>query len=131
VRRAKATPILVVPPNSGDFNGARVVDLHKQYAVAVRHAAAASGVACLDLHARSIALFEKLGREKTLKGLFMWFPAGAYPNYPEGKKDTWHYSENGAKQLAEFIAEELRSQHHPLAHYLLRQNTSQASPPEP
>jgi lysophospholipase L1-like esterase len=118
VRRAEAVPVLVVPPNSGDFNGARVVDLHKQYAVAVRNVASATSVCCLDLQARSIALFEKLGREETLKTLFMWFPAGTYPNFPDGKKDTWHYSENGAKWLAELVAEELQSKHSPLARYL-------------
>ena len=118
VRRAEAVPVLVVPPNSGDFDGAKVIDLHKQYAVAVRNVASATGVCCIDLQARSIALFEKLGREETLKSLFMWFPAGTYPNYPDGKKDTWHYSENGAKRLAELVGEELQSKHSPLALYL-------------
>ena len=118
VRDAKAVPVLVVPPNSGDFNGSKVVDLHKKYAVAVRNVATITGAACIDLQARSIALYEKLGKEETLKTLFMWFPAGVYPKYPDGKKDTWHFSENGAKQLAELVAEELRSQHSPLERYL-------------
>ncbi len=118
VRAAKAEPVLVVPPNSGDFDGAKVIDLHKEYAVAVRKVAAATGACCVDLHARSIERYEKLGKEETLKTLFMWFPAGAYPNYPDGKKDTWHFSENGAKRLTEMIAEELRSKHSPLERYL-------------
>ena len=120
VRRARAVPVLVVPPNSGDFEGSKVLDLHKQYAVAVRQVAVATGAGCVDLQARSMALFERLGREETLKSIFMWFPAGDYPNYPVGKKDTWHFSENGAKRIAELVAEELQSQHSPLASYLLQ-----------
>ena len=127
VIRAKAVPVLVVPPNSGDFNGAKVADLHKKYAVMVRKMASATGVCCVDLQARSMALFEKLGREETLKDLFMWFPADVFTNYPEGKKDTWHFSENGATRMAELLAEELQNMHSPLAPYLLLQNFSQAS----
>ena len=125
VRAAKAVPVLVVPPNSGDFDGANVIDLHKKYAVAVRQVAAATNTYCIDLHARSMALYKKLGKEETLKTLFMWFPAGAYPNYPEGKKDTWHFSDGGARQLDEMIAEEIRSKHIPLEGYL-QKDTRQA-----
>jgi pectinesterase len=71
-------------------------------------------VPLLDLHARSIALCEKLGPEKT---------AELNPKKEDGTPDTTHLEEPGSTLFAELVIEELARSVPALAPYLRRAPT--------
>jgi lysophospholipase L1-like esterase len=54
-----------------------------------------------------MALYEQWGEEFSKK-LFMQLEPGEHPNYPEGKMDNTHFTELGARLIAEIVLKELR-----------------------
>jgi lysophospholipase L1-like esterase len=43
------------------------------------------------------------------KLLFVQLKPGEHPNYPEGKEDNTHFSELGARLIAQLVLKELKS----------------------
>lgn len=108
-RHAKAFPILLTPVNRRDFDDAgRIINTHGDYPEAMRELSVDKDVPLLDITKASKDLFEKLGIEKT-KEIFLWLEPGENKNYPDGVKDNTHFSEIGAKRIAELIVEEIKN----------------------
>lgn len=78
---------------------------HAAYSEAMRRAAKRMDVALIDLNASSEALVCKQG--EAAKAYYMNFPAGIYPNYPEGKNDNTHLRPEGALVFGGLIARAL------------------------
>ena len=108
VRTRKAVPVLITPVARRKFDTAgHVVETHEEYAGLVRKVAAARQVALIDLDKESQVLLQRLGVEGS-KVLFNYLEPGEHPNYPEGRKDDTHFSELGARKMAEIVLADIR-----------------------
>jgi hypothetical protein len=65
-----------------------------------------TGVPFIDLDEKSRQLLQQFG-EETSKLLFLQLQPGEHPNYPEGKIDNTHFSELGARKVAQIVLSEI------------------------
>ena len=54
-------------------------------------------------------LYQQFGVENS-KWLFLQLKPGEHPNYPEGKEDNTHFSELGARLIAQLVLAEIKQQ---------------------
>lgn len=107
-RTKKAIPILLTPVARRKFDErGKVVETHPLYSDAVREVAKQNKVPLIDLDKKSQELLQDLGPE-TSKYLFLQLEPGEHPNYPEGKDDNTHFSEWGARKIAQIVLAEMR-----------------------
>ncbi len=107
VRQKKGIPVLVSPVSRRNFNDSGgQVQTHPEYTPYVKQIAVANNVAYIDLDAKSRGLYEQFGPEHS-KWLFLQLQPGEHPNYPEGKIDNTHFSEFGARLIAQIMLKEL------------------------
>ncbi|MDB5201100.1 MAG: rhamnogalacturonan acetylesterase [Ferruginibacter sp.] len=111
----KATPVLITPVARRKFDSSgHIMETHAVYAQLVRNVAAAQQVALIDLDKLSQQLLEKMG-SKSSAYLFNHLLPGQHPNYPEGKEDDTHFSELGARKMAEIVLAEIQRQQLPVS----------------
>jgi lysophospholipase L1-like esterase len=107
-RSKKAIPVLITPVARRKFDSAgRIMGTHEVYSQIVRDVAKQLNVALIDLDKRSQALLQQFGPESS-KLLYNHLEAGENPNYPEGKIDDTHFSELGARKMAEIVLASVR-----------------------
>lgn len=110
VRARGGIPILVSPMERRGFDeNGKVRPSLADYAEATKQSAQALGVAFIDLHTMSKALYEALGPEKSALG----FAA------PGGKVDNTHHNNYGSYELAKCIVQSIRDQKLPLAKFIV------------
>ncbi len=80
--------------------------MHTDYVAGMKEAAKKYNVPLVDLFTMSRAALEKAGEEESRKW-HMFFDAGIYKNYPEGKQDNTHLRYDGAMLYAGLIAKGL------------------------
>jgi len=115
VRSKHAFPVLITPVARRKFDSTNhEVDTHEIYAALVKKVAAEQKTPLIDLNAKSMALLQELGPDKSVF-LFNHLAAGEHPNYPSGKQDDTHFSELGARKMAEIVLAEIKAQQLPLA----------------
>jgi lysophospholipase L1-like esterase len=108
-RALKATPVLFTPVSRRKFNDAGMaLETHKTYSPLVREVAEAEHVLWIDLDSKSRALYQEFGKDNSSL-LFLQLKAGEHPNYPEGKIDNTHFSELGARLIAQLVLKEIKS----------------------
>lgn len=108
-REKKAIPLLLTPVARRKFNAAGVIEgTHDVYAQIVRDVAIENGVLLIDLDKKSQELYQQMGVENS-KLLFVQLKPGEHPHYPEGKEDNTHFSELGARLIAQLVFKELKS----------------------
>lgn len=94
-----ARPVLVTSVGRFRFeNGALLPSILTPWVEAVKQLGTQEHIPVIDLHAMSLALYEKLGE----KGM-----AAFNPVITPGQKDTTHFSRVGAQQIAKLVADEL------------------------
>jgi DNA sulfur modification protein DndE len=114
-----AFPILMTPVNRRKFDENGVfVDQNGAYPDAVRSLATEMQIPLIDMYAKSLALLETLGVEKS-KMLYMNLEPNAFPNYPNGLEDNTHITPEGAKIMAKIAAAGLREIRSPLGGFLV------------
>ena len=106
-RSRNATPVLLTPVSRRRFKDGRQVETHETYSKLVRELAAELKVHVIDLDKKSMVLYQQLGEEAS-KLLFLQLQPGEHPNYPEGKNDNTHFSELGARLIAQIVLAEIR-----------------------
>jgi len=107
-RARHANPVLITPVARRSFDGAGVLtDTHAAYSEIVRQVAAKAKVPLIDLNRESMALLTKLGPDRS-KYLFNHLQPNENSNYPDGKIDNTHFSELGARKMAEIVLADLR-----------------------
>ena len=107
-RNRKAYPVLITPLCRRQFDESGVLqDTHGEYPEAMRQVAKRLDVPLIDLCTLSFDIVAKSGNEESKKW-FMNFPAGLYPNFPDGKEDNSHLRPEGAMYFAGIIANELK-----------------------
>lgn len=114
VHQHNGIPVLITPVSRRRFDkDGTALETHVPYSNLVREVAAEMQVAVIDLDARSRALLQQLGPEQS-KLLFLHLQPGEHPNYPEGKKDDTHFSELGARMMAQLVLQEMQRLQLPL-----------------
>ncbi|RZU62523.1 fibronectin type III domain-containing protein [Zhihengliuella halotolerans] len=111
-----ATPILVTPVSRRSVDEA-TGEFNVSFPAYVREAtelAAETGSALVDLSASSRGYLNEIGPEEA-KSVFLWVPAGVYPNRPNGTQDDTHFQEYGAIAMARLIAQDIEQLDVPLA----------------
>ncbi len=81
-------------------------ETHKVYAQLVKEVAEAEATLFIDLDTKSRALYQEFGKEQSTL-LFLQLKAGEHPNYPEGKIDNTHFTELGARLIAQLVLKEV------------------------
>lgn len=124
VREAKgrgAHPILATPVARRKWSPAgKLIDTHGEYPDVVREVATEEKVPLLDMQKSTAALETRHGIEGSQK-LHLWFALGEHPQLPQGLQDDTHYSELGARLVADLAIKETESLKLPLADHLSRQ----------
>ncbi|MBB2147700.1 rhamnogalacturonan acetylesterase [Pedobacter gandavensis] len=119
-RAKNAVPILITPVSRMSFDkDGHAKETHAEYRAAVYEVAKRYDVPLIDLDRDSRAMYEKMGPMATKK-LFMQLEPGVHPNYPEGKKDNTHFTEFGARKIAQLVLSEMKQQQLELCKYVVQ-----------
>ena len=109
-RDKKANPVLLTPMARRKFNAeGKIEGTHDVYAQIIREVAAEEKVPLFDMDKKTQSLYQQYGVEPS-RLLFLQLKPGEHPNYPEGKEDNTHFSELGARLLAQMVLQEIREQ---------------------
>lgn len=104
-REKQAIPVLITPVERRRFTEEGVArDSHGDYPAAMKEIGLEENVPVIDLTAKSKALFQELGPERT-KDVFLWLDAGESVNYSNGVQDNTHFQEAGAVQIGRLVLE--------------------------
>ncbi len=107
-RFKQAFPVLITPVARRRFDTTgHIVQTHEVYSQIVRNVANEAKVPLIDLDAQSQQLLQKLGVASSVL-LFNHLEPGQNPNYPQGKQDDTHFSELGARRMAELVLKGLQ-----------------------
>ncbi|ESP90068.1 rhamnogalacturonan acetylesterase [Candidatus Halobonum tyrrellensis] len=102
-RERGANPVLLTPVARRRFDeSGEPTDTHREYADLTRTVARDRDVPLVDADERSRALLRELGPEAS-KRLYNHLPPDEHPNYPEGVADDTHFSEYGARRVADLV----------------------------
>ena len=116
----KAIPVLITPVARRKFDASgHISGTHDAYSALVRTVAQQQKVALIDLDKTSQQLLEKMGPENS-KLLFNYVEPGEHPNYPQGKQDDTHFSELGARKMAELVLVQVKALNLELAGRIVR-----------
>lgn len=114
-RSKKAIPVLITPVTRMRFDKeGRIQETHKEYSAAVWEIGKQYQTPVIDLDAKSRDLLQAYGPINA-KILFMQLDTLEHPNYPNGQKDNTHFSEYGARKIAEIVLNDIKAQHLELA----------------
>jgi len=127
-RRKRANPVLITPVTRRKFKDGKQQETHVAYSAATTQLAKEQKVPLVDLDKMSRDLLQQFGEENS-KLLFLQLVPGDHPNYPYGREDNTHFSELGARKMAQLVVNELKAQHIPLADHLARPTPKNAVPP--
>ena len=108
-RDKKAIPILLTSVARRKFDSTgKLESTHEAYSVITRSVAKETNVLFIDVDKKSQALFQQMGVEGS-KYLFNQLKPGEHPNYPDGVEDNTHFSELGARKVAQLVLAEIRN----------------------
>lgn len=119
-RVKKAIPILLTPVSRRKFDKAGMaLETHAMYSSLTREVAKEQDVLFFDLDEKSRALYQQFGDEQS-KWLFLQLQPGEHPNYPDGKIDNTHFSELGARLIAQQVLAAIRQLPIDLKDYIIK-----------
>jgi lysophospholipase L1-like esterase len=114
-KKKEAIPVLITPVARRKFDSiGHVQGTHDVYSNLVRTVAKKYTVTLIDLDRKSQDLLQQMGPEGS-KYLFNHLLPGEHPNYPDGKIDDTHFSELGARKMAQIVLAEIKNSHLELA----------------
>ncbi len=118
-RAKKANPVLLTPVSRRRFKEGQAQETHQEYSPLVIEVASQQNVPLIDMDTKSRELLQKWGEEQS-KLLFVQLAAGEHPNYPDGRMDNTHFSELGARLIAQMVLSEIRNQKMQLADRIVK-----------
>ncbi|MBO3271632.1 rhamnogalacturonan acetylesterase [Hymenobacter defluvii] len=127
-RRKEAYPVLITPVTRRKFMQGKQQETHVAYSAVTAEVAKAQKVPLIGLDKMSRDMVQQFGEENS-KLLFLQLAPGDHPNYPYGRQDNTHFSELGARKMAQLVVSELKTQRIPLADHLARPLPKNAVPP--
>lgn len=105
----KAIPVLFTPVSRRRFDEAgTAIETHKEYSAYVKEVANKEKVLFIDLDTTSRELYQRFGKENS-KLLFLQLKPGEHPNYPDGRVDNTHFTELGARLIAQLVLAEIKT----------------------
>ncbi|MFD1786342.1 rhamnogalacturonan acetylesterase [Sphingomonas floccifaciens] len=113
------TPVLVTPPARRSFQNGKAKADFAAYSGVMRDLVATTGVPVLDLEGRSLALLDATGETAARKYYLHLTAADKAPGFPNGIDDDTHFSELGARALADIVAAELKGAKLPISDRVL------------
>jgi len=100
-----AIPALVTPMGRRNFDSNnKFINDFVDRCTAMKQLASEKAIKLIDLNTKSIAFYNSIGVPATTD-VFLWLPAGQYPNFPNGAQDHTHFQEYGAGQLARLVTQ--------------------------
>jgi lysophospholipase L1-like esterase len=109
-RGKKAIPVLLTPVARRKFDSTgKVVGTHDVYAAIVRSVAVDKNVILIDADKKGQQIYQQMGVNNS-KLLFLQLQPGQHPNYPDGKEDNTHFSELGARLIAQMVLQDIKQQ---------------------
>lgn len=109
-----AIPVLLTPVSRRKFKDGIQVETHEVYSAVVRDLAKETGVSLIDADAETRKLYQELG-EQPSRLLFLQLKKDEHPNYPEGKEDNTHFTELGARLVAQLVLKQIKKDQPELA----------------
>jgi lysophospholipase L1-like esterase len=108
-RSKKLNTVLLTPVARRKFDSTgKIVGTHDVYSQIVRDVAAKENVPLIDMDKITQQLYQQFGVENS-KLLFLQLKPGEHPNYPHGKEDNTHFSELGARLIAQSVLSEIKT----------------------
>ena len=118
-RSKGARPILLTPVNRRKYDeDGKFVDQHGDYPGVVREVAAELNVPLIDVHAKSLKIFSKLGAEGTEKLFLFGVPPNTYKALPKGHGDNTHFTHDGAILVSKMVVEGMKELNLQIVSYL-------------
>jgi lysophospholipase L1-like esterase len=128
-QRKKGYPVLLTPITRRRFDKAgRIEETHVAYSKVTAEVAAQYKVPLIDLDKMSRDLVQQFGVEHS-KLLFLELAPGDHPNYPYGRHDNTHFSELGARKMAQLAVSQVIAQKLPLLSERLAKPTAKNAVP--
>ncbi|MBB4154383.1 lysophospholipase L1-like esterase [Sphingomonas jinjuensis] len=117
-KKAGAKPVIITPVARRDFRDGVEQPSFPTYADAARRVARATHTPLIDLGASSQALVQAAGPDSA-KAYYLHLDASANaPGFPKGVADDTHFSELGARRIADLVAIGLKDTRLPVAKYV-------------
>ncbi len=105
----KAIPVLLTSVARRKFDSTgKLESTHEAYSAITRTVAKETNVLFIDIDKKSQALLQDIGVEGS-SYLFNQLKPGEHPNYPDGVEDNTHFSELGARKIAQLVLSEIRN----------------------
>jgi lysophospholipase L1-like esterase len=124
-RSKGANPVLLTPVARRSFNaGGKIQATHGEYSELARTVAREQQVPLIDMDKKSQQLLQEFGPEYS-KLLFLQLKPGEHPNYPNGVEDNTHFSELGARLIAQIVLAEVKALNLPLAERIYQTEAKQ------
>jgi hypothetical protein len=99
--------VLVTPVARRSFDAAGKARADfAEYSAVMRELAATTATPLIDLEGASRNLLDRMGADKAVV-YYMNLAPGAYPAFAAGLKDDTHFTELGARAMADLVAEQL------------------------
>ena len=128
-RRKKGRPVLLTPITRRRFDkDGHVMETHVAYSKVTAEVAAQYQVPLIDLDKMSRELVQQFGVENS-KLLFLELAPHDHPNYPYGRHDNTHFTELGARKMAQLAVSQVIAQKLPLLSDRLAQPTAKNAVP--
>ena len=122
-KNKKAIPVLLTPVTRRKFDAnGKAAETHLLYSDAVRQIAKQNNILLIDLDKKSQQLLQQFGPEFS-KYLFLQLQPGEHPNYPDGRDDNTHFSEWGARKIAQLVLAEMKALKLELADRIVKPGT--------
>jgi len=119
-RTKNANPVIISPVTRWKFDSdGKVEEAHAPYLNAVKEIAIEYNVPMIDLDTKSRELLENMGPECS-RYLYMYFKPGEYFRYPNGYPDNTHFTEFGARKMAEIVLNDIIAQDLELAKHIIK-----------
>ena len=112
-------PVLVTPPARRAFDGARAKADFAAYSAVERELVASTNTPMIDLEARSLDLVSRAGENGAKKYYLHYAAIDRVAAFPNGIADDTHFSELGARAMANLVAQELKGLKVPVAEKVL------------
>ena len=120
-RQAGAQPVLLTPVTRRSFRDGKAKADFAVYSIAARELAAEAGVPLIDLESASGHWLESMGEEGSRPYFLHYAPEDQVPAFPQGISDDTHFSELGARAIADVVASELRALDLPVSELVLEE----------
>lgn len=122
-REKGAIPVLVSPMVMNAWNNAGMRNVFTEngnnYRGAMAEVAAEMECAFVDLNMKSYNLFKTTSANYCSRFFYHTYPAGEYPNYPNGSSDGTHFQEMGALTLCKLVTDGLKESKDPFIQSLV------------